>query len=111
LHNPPLLSAFRALVITLIVGVENWAQWLMPEILPTPEAEIRSIAFPGLAHFLASLSKMFLRPHLNQQLDAVVHTVIPATQGSTNRRIAVQATPGIKQDHTSKATNEKRLAE
>jgi hypothetical protein len=54
---------------------------------------------------------MFLRPHLNQQLDAVVHTVIPATQGSTNRRIAVQATPGIKQDHTSKATNEKRLAE
>jgi hypothetical protein len=53
----------------------------------------------------ASPGKMSLRPHLNMRW---VLPVIPATWGSTNKRIVVQAFQGIKWDLDWKNNNSKR---
>jgi hypothetical protein len=52
----------------------------------------------GRLQFKASLGKKFIKPHLNQWLGTIAHTVIPATQGSMNRKITVKADWCIKED-------------
>jgi hypothetical protein len=55
----------------------------------------------GISCFEASMGKKYTRSHLDH-LHAVMHACHPSYEGNTNRKISIQAGPGIKQDPVSK---------
>jgi hypothetical protein len=66
------------------MGMNGQAQWLMPVVPATWEVEL------GRLNFRASPGKKIVRLHLNQLLGEVYVPVIPATQGSTDRRSGIK---------------------
>jgi hypothetical protein len=60
--------------------------------------------------FEASLGKKLVRPHLNQkELGVVAHACHPCYEGSVNRRVTIQAGPGINAKPYFKNNQRKRV--
>jgi hypothetical protein len=76
------------------------------KVLETPSQPVAGHG--GGLWFKASLSKKFLRPHLNQWLDMVACACHVICVGRINKKITVHAGLGQKQDPISKITNVKR---
>jgi hypothetical protein len=55
------------------------------------------------------LEGLYFKANLGKKSQPMARPIIKATQGSTNRRIIVQAGPAIKQDPISKITTAKGL--